>query len=219
MNRPVAPAGPRVAIPRFCVGLTGGIGCGKSTVGDFFAARGVAVVDADIVARTLTAPGGAAMPAIAREFGPAFVAADGAMDRAAMRAWVFDAGHPDLAAQRKAHLEGVLHPLIRQETIRLANATPGPYVMLMVPLLLESGAYRADRVLAVDCPEEVQIARVMRRSNLPRAQVEAVMAQQVSRADRLRHADDVVDNGGELPALAPQIARLHDLYLELAGCS
>ncbi|WP_332851367.1 dephospho-CoA kinase [Duganella sp. S19_KUP01_CR8] len=193
----------------FSIGLTGGIGSGKSTVADMFAARGASVVDTDQIAHTLTAPGGAAMPAIVAEFGAEFADATGALDRARMRSLVFaDAG-------AKTRLEAILHPRIRDAALAAAEAATGSYVIFAVPLLVESGTWRArvTRVLAVDCPEEVQIARVMARNNLPETQVRAIMAAQASRQQRLEAADDIIENGGGIEALEPQIARLHDLYL------
>ena len=195
----------------FSIGLTGGIGSGKSTVADLFAARGASIVDTDQIAHSLTAPGGAAMPAIVTEFGPEFADAAGALDRARMRALVFgDAG-------AKARLEAILHPRIRDAALAAAAAATGSYVIFAVPLLVESGTWRArvTRVLAVDCPEEVQIARVMARNNLPESQVRAIMAAQASRQQRLDAADDVIENGNGIEALAPQIERLHDLYLKM----
>ncbi|TFW30384.1 dephospho-CoA kinase [Duganella callida] len=198
-----------MSAPVFAVGLTGGIGCGKSTVADMFAARGASIVDTDQIAHSMTAPGGPAMPAILAEFGPEFVDASGAMDRARMRALVFS----DPGA--KIRLEAILHPRIRDAALAAGAAATGSYVIYAVPLLIESGTWRARvaRVLAVDCPVEVQIARVIARNHLPEAQVRAIIASQVSREERLAAADDVIDNGAGLDALAPQIARLHDLYL------
>ncbi|MFS2006760.1 dephospho-CoA kinase [Duganella sp. CT11-25] len=193
----------------FSIGLTGGIGSGKSTVADLFAARGATIVDTDLIAHSLTAPHGAAMPAIVAAFGPAFADAAGALDRARMRSLVFaDAG-------AKARLEAILHPRIRDAALAAGAAASGCYVIYAVPLLIESGTWRerVTRILAVDCPEEVQIARVMARNNLPESQVKAIMAAQVSRQARLAAADDVIENSAGIEALAPQIDRLHDLYL------
>jgi dephospho-CoA kinase len=193
----------------FSIGLTGGIGSGKSTVADMFAARGATIVDTDLIAHRLTAPHGPAMPAIVAEFGPGFADAAGALDRARMRSLVFsDAG-------AKARLEAILHPRIRDAALAAAAAASGCYVIYAVPLLIESGTWRerVTRILAVDCPEEVQIARVMARNNLPESQVRAIMAAQVSRQARLAAADDVIENSAGIEALAPQIDRLHDLYL------
>ncbi|MBA5688394.1 dephospho-CoA kinase [Rugamonas apoptosis] len=201
------------AAPRFTVGLTGGIGSGKSTVADLFAARGVSVVDTDQIAHRLTAPGGAAMADIVAQFGPEYADAAGALDRARMRQLVFaDAG-------AKARLEAILHPRIRAETEAATAAASGCYVMLAIPLLVESGTWRArvSRVLAVDCPETVQIARVMARNKLPEAQVRAIMAAQATRQARLDAADDVIVNDAGLAALTPQIDRLHQLYLTFSN--
>lgn len=197
----------------FSIGLTGGIGSGKSTVADMFAARGASVVDTDLIAHSLTAPGGPAMPAIIAAFGAEYADAAGALDRARMRALVFS----DAAA--KAQLEAILHPRIRDGALAAAQAATGEYVIYAVPLLVESGAWRnrVTRILAVDCREEVQIARVMARNNLSAEQVTAIMAAQADRAERLMAADDVIDNNGGVEALAPQIDRLHGLYLQLRG--
>jgi len=198
----------------YVVGLTGGIGSGKSAVADLFAARGILVVDTDAVAHALTAPGGAAMPALRAEFGAAVAAADGALDRAAMRARVF----ADPAARKR--LEAILHPMIRSECERLlaADANRSPYAILMVPLLIEAGSYRerVDRIAVVDCAEATQIARVISRNGLAREEVERILAAQATRAERLAAADDVIDNDGDLAALRPQIERLHVNYLACA---
>lgn len=201
------------AHPAFSVGLTGGIGCGKSTVADLFAELGATIVDTDAIAHALTAPHGAAMPAILAEFGPGFATAEGALDRARMRALVFgDAG-------ARARLEAILHPRIRDATAAAAAIATGPYVIYVVPLLIESGAWRArvTRVLAIDCSEDTQVARVMQRSGLDAGQVRAIMAAQVTRAERLAAADDVIDNDDGLQALRPQVERLHRRYLSLAS--
>jgi len=197
----------------FAVGLTGGIGSGKSTVADLFAARGASIVDTDVIAHSLTAPGGAAMPAIVQAFGAEFADANGALDRTRMRALVFS------DAKAKAALEAILHPRIRAGALAAAEAATGDYVMYAVPLLVESGTWRdrVSRVLAVDCREDVQITRVMARNNLSETQVRAIMAAQASRAERLAAADDVIDNNAGRDALAPQIDRLHAQYLQMRG--
>lgn len=195
------------------VGLTGGIGSGKSTVADLFAARGVPLVDTDVIAHRVTAPHGVAMPQIAAQFGPEFVAADGSMDRARMRALVFG----DEAARKR--LEAITHPLIRAETEREARGANGPYVILVVPLLVESGAWktRVNRVLTVDCSVETQIARVMSRNGFTREQVLAIIARQATREARLAAADDVIVNDDvTLDALAQDVEILHQRYLALA---
>jgi dephospho-CoA kinase len=194
------------------VGLTGGIGSGKSTVAGIFGELGALVIDADQLAHELTAPGGAAIGPIREAFGPDYLDSQGALDRPRMRERVF----AEPAA--KTTLESILHPMIRAETERRAARATSPYVILMIPLLVESGAPRSrcDRVLVVDCPESTQVERVMARSGLAREAVEAIMSAQVSRAERLRHADDVIDNGGPAEALRPQVEKLHARYLALA---
>ncbi|HOL65614.1 MAG TPA: dephospho-CoA kinase [Accumulibacter sp.] len=197
----------------YIVGLTGGIGSGKSTVADLLAVKGAALVDTDVIAHQLTAAHGSAMEAIADAFGAEVVTVDGALDRAAMRRLAFS----DPAA--KTRLEGILHPLIRQRSDEACRqATAAPYIVLVVPLLVESANYRRriDRLLVVDCDEATQIARVMQRSGLSAGQVRAIIAAQATRAERLAVADDVLRNDGDLAELAPQIDRLHHQYLRLA---
>jgi dephospho-CoA kinase len=198
---------------RYTIGLTGGIGSGKSTVARAFEAHGVAIVDADALAHGLTAPGGAAIPALRAAFGDEVVDASGALDRDRMRRIAF----ADPGARKR--LEAILHPMIRAETDRLAQSARSPYLILMIPLLVESGdpRERCDRVLVVDCPEAEQIRRVMARSGLARTDVEAIMATQASRANRLAAADDVVDNSGEPTGIDAQVAMLHRRYLDLAS--
>ena len=199
----------------FIVGLTGGIGSGKSAAATLFEEFGAAVVDTDAIAHALTAPGGTAIAPIRDAFGDEVVAPNGALDRAAMRRKVFT------AAQAKGRLEAILHPMIRAEADRRSAAARAPYVVLVVPLLVESGGYRSrvQRVTVVDCPEAVQVARVMSRSGLSAEEARAIMAAQVGREARLAVADDVIDNGGELAALRPQIEALHRRYLEMAAVS
>jgi len=196
----------------FSVGLTGGIGCGKSTVADLFAALGATIVDTDVIAHALTAPQGAAMPAIVAEFGPDFAQPDGALDRARMRTLVFS------DATARARLEAILHPRIRAATEAAGQAATGAYVIYVVPLLIESGSWRerVTRVLAIDCSEDTQVARVMQRSHLSADEVRAIMATQVTRARRLAEADDVVDNDAGLDALRAQVQALHERYLALS---
>lgn len=198
----------------FVVGLTGGIGSGKSTVADLFSDLGAAIVDTDVISHELTAAHGAAMPEISAEFGPEVVLADGALNRAAMRQLVFS------DASAKGRLEAILHPLIRSVSLtRCAAATTAPYVLLAVPLLVESGAYRkqVQRILVVDCDEETQISRVVARSGLAIDEARAIMATQASRAQRLAAADDVIINNTDRAALASQIQVLHQRYLALAA--
>lgn len=199
----------------FLVGLTGGIGSGKSAVSSLFESLGAAVVDTDVIAHELTAPGGAAIESIRNAFGDEVIDARGALDRAAVRRKVF------ADASAKARLEAILHPMIRAEADRRSAAARAPYVVLVVPLLVESGGYRSRvrRVAVVDCPEEVQVARVMTRSGLSAEEARAIMSAQASREQRLAVADDVIDNGGDLAALRPQVEALHRRYLEMAAVS
>ena len=197
----------------FVVGLTGGIGSGKSAATGFFAALGIAVVDTDAIAHELTVAGGAAMPALVAEFGPAVTTADGALDRGGMRRLVFS----DPAA--RGRLEGILHPLIREVSEKRCRDAVSPYVILAVPLLVESASYRerCARIAVVDCPESLQVSRVMARSGLTGEEVRAIMLAQASRAQRLAVADDVLVNDGDLHHLESQVAEVHRAYLLLAA--
>lgn len=198
----------------FVVGLTGGIGSGKTFVADLFARRGVTIVDTDLIAHRITAPHGAAMQRIANEFGAEFVAPDGSLDRAKMRGLVF----ADDSA--KARLEAITHPIIRAETERHMKEATGPYVIAVVPLFVESGVWktRVDRVLVVDCSVETQIVRVTRRNGFTREQVLAIIARQAPREARLAAADDVLLNENCPPELlADEVRRLHESYLLLAA--
>jgi dephospho-CoA kinase len=194
------------------VGLTGGIGSGKTTVANLFAELGVAVVDTDQIAHELTSARGVAMPAIAAAFGGAVVRKDGSLDRAAMRRLCFSD-----PARRKS-LETILHPLIRKEGLaRCRNADHTPYVLLVVPLLAESDAWRGHigRILLVDCDEALQMTRVMARSALSADEVRGIMAAQASRAERLAVADDVLSNTGTRDELRTEVLALHRRYAEL----
>lgn len=199
------------------VGLTGGIGSGKSAAADAFGKLGAAVVDTDAIAHELTGPGGAAIADLKRLFGEAFIDASGALDRRRMRDLVF------ADAEAKQRLESVLHPLIRAESHRrIAAAFAGrsaPYVVLVVPLLVESVGYRerVGRVLVVDCPEATQVARVRQRSALAEDAIRRIMASQIQRESRLAAADDVIDNSGSIAALQQQVRQLHEKYLALAA--
>lgn len=199
----------------FIVGLTGGIGSGKSAAADMFAALGAAIVDADAVAHDLTGPGGAAMAALREAFGDIVIAPSGALDRAAMRQLAFT----DPSA--RSRLEAILHPLIGAECAsRMVSAAENgaPYVIHAVPLLAESGGARKhmNRVLVVDCPEDLQVSRVMARSGLTAEEVRRIMAAQAGRAARLAIANDVIINDGDMEALHRNVAELHAKYLEAA---
>ena len=196
----------------FCVGLTGGIGSGKSVASDMFRALGAGVVDTDEISRELTAPAGPAIGAIREYFGPEFIAPDGGLDRARMRRLVFG----DAAA--KERLEAILHPLIRERMRADVAAARQPYVIAVIPLLFETGVCLdlLQRVLVVDCEESEQVRRATARSGLTAQEVRAIMAAQLPRAERLRRADDVLDNSGDIEALRRQVEQLHAAYRALA---
>jgi dephospho-CoA kinase len=192
------------------IGLTGGIGSGKSTVLQMLVDRGAAAIDADAIARSVTAPGGAAIPQVAAQFGAAFVAADGGMDRERMRQLAYT------QPESRKKLEAIVHPLVGAEIARQAQAALDAGARCLVfdiPLLVESGRWRAqlDRVLVLDCSPATQVARVVARSGLAPAQVEAIIAAQAPRALRLAAADDVICNDGislsQLEACVAQAAR------------
>lgn len=194
------------------LGLTGGIGSGKSTVADLFVARGASLVDTDAIAHELTGAQGAALPELVAAFGSRVLAPDGSLNRPYLREKVFS------DPEAKARLESILHPWIRSLSAERCRQSRAPYVVLAVPLLVESGNWqqRCQRVLVVDCDEAVQMRRVMARSNLPEDQVRRIMAAQATRAQRLAVADDLIDNNGDLAALLPQVDRLHQRYLALS---
>jgi len=199
-------------VSNFVVGLTGGIGSGKSAAADCFAAHGIAVVDTDALAHALTAAGGVAMPELRAEFGPEVATSDGALDRSRMRRLAF----ADPGARKR--LEAILHPQIRTLSGERCRDAASPYVILAVPLLVESGGYRdrCNRIVVVDCPESLQISRVIARNGLSESEVRAIMAAQASRGERLAVADDVLNNDGDLHHLEAQITGLHRKYLHLA---
>lgn len=190
----------------YLVGLTGGIGSGKSTVAEMFAALGARIVDTDLISHQLTRTGGAAIPAIRNAFGDPLIDAQGALDRSRMRELIFaDPGE-------KKRLEAILHPLIfahsRQQA---ASPTDAPYTLVVIPLLFESGRYAdwLQRVIAVDCPEATQITRTIQRSKLDEPAVRAIMAQQLGREARLTLADEVIVNNGSLDNLKSQVVGIH----------
>jgi len=197
-------------VPR--IGLTGGIASGKSTVAQMFAELGVPVIDTDVIAREVVAPGEPALDDIVAAFGTGLLQADGSLDRSALRERVF----ADPAARHR--LEGIVHPLIRARTLDLAARTGGPYQVLVVPLLVESGFNRlVDEVVVVDCPEHEQRRRLMSRDGADATQAERMMAAQIGREARLAAADAVIDNGGELDATRAQVQVLHRRYVDMAG--
>jgi dephospho-CoA kinase len=195
------------------VGLTGGIGSGKSTVAERFQALGAAVVDTDEISRRLTGAGGAAIERLRAEFGAKYMTAEGALDRAAMRALAFE------DATARARLEAILHPAIRAAADQALEGASGPYAIVVVPLLYETRGYldRTRRVVVVDCPEDLQVERTVARSGIAPAEVRSIMAAQWPRWRRLQMADDVVWNGGTPAALAPQCERLHRRYAALGS--
>lgn len=204
------------ARPHLMIGLTGGIGCGKSTVATLFEQLGARIIDTDELSRTLTRSGGAAITAIREAFGTEYIDSSGALDRNKMRELIF----ADQAEKKR--LEAILHPLIRQQARQIAEApTSAPFTLVVIPLLFETQGYQSwlHRTLAVDCPEEIQIARTMQRSGLSRADVQAIISQQISRVQRLQLADDIISNATGLSALATQVERLNKIYLTIAAVS
>ena len=196
------------------VGLTGGIGSGKTAVSDRLAQLGAGVVDTDLIAHQITTSNGAAIPFIQKQFGAEFIDSSGALDRPKMRKLVF--ADPDA---RKA-LEAITHPLIRKETIKQAKKLiedKVPYLVFVVPLLIESGNWLAllDYLVVVDCPEKVQIERVMHRNNLRRDEVERILKAQASRQERITHADVVIENQGSLDSLQAKVLSLHQKILQI----
>ncbi|HEM8659183.1 TPA: dephospho-CoA kinase [Klebsiella aerogenes] len=196
----------------YTVALTGGIGSGKSTVADEFAHLGVTVIDADIIARQVVEPGTPALLAIAERFGPQMINDDGSLNRRRLRERIF--AH----SEDKAWLNALLHPLIQQETRRQMQASTSPYLLWVVPLLVENRLTdKADRILVVDVPKETQIERTIRRDGVSREHAEHILTAQATREQRLAAADDVIENMGSADAVASHVARLHDKYLMLAS--
>ncbi|MDR0563677.1 MAG: dephospho-CoA kinase [Azoarcus sp.] len=194
------------------IGLTGGIGCGKSTVAARFASHGIEIIDTDAISRALTAPHGTAIPALRHAFGEEAITPDGGLDRPRMRSLVF--ANPALRKQ----LENILHPMIEAESLRLSAAAASPYVIFDVPLLAETGRWRTLclRICVVDCPRELQITRALNRGGHTRSEIEAILAAQARREARQAIADDIIDNSGTLEALYAQADALHARYLALA---
>ncbi|MHA6492524.1 dephospho-CoA kinase [Pseudomonas borbori] len=194
------------------LGLTGGIGSGKSAVAQCFVDRGVHLVDADHAARWVVEPGKPALAKIVEHFGPQVLQADGHLDRTVLRTLIFD--NPE----QRRWLETLLHPLIGQEITNYLAQAQSPYAILVSPLLIESGQYKlTQRVLVVDAPEALQLQRTMQRDNSSAEQVQAIFQAQASREERLRHADDVLLNDSDLSHIAAEVERLHTFYLTLRG--
>jgi dephospho-CoA kinase len=193
----------------YLVGLTGGIGSGKSTVSNLFAQHGVEVVDADDISRALVAPGSPALASLSERFGANLLNPDGTLHRTRLRKLIFD------DAEAKAWVEALLHPLIRNAIMARIESSPNCWLLLVAPLLLESGAYDfIDRVLVVDTDEAAQVDRVTRRDATSPGDAHRIIASQMPRAARLAAADDVIDNSGSLDALAQQVAKLCKQYEE-----
>lgn len=195
----------------FVVGLTGGIGSGKTAASDYLAGKGITVVDADLVSRLVVQPGQPALQAIAARFGNQVIQADGSLDRRTLREIVF----ADPSARKD--LEAITHPAIGTEIFRQLQASVSPYTLLVSPLLLESGQHRmAQRILLIDVPEELQLSRTASRDQVAQTQVKAIIAAQMSRADRRQRADDIVVNDADLASLHRQLDALHETYLKMA---
>ena len=193
------------------IGLTGGIACGKSTVADIFVEQGAFLVDTDSVAREVVSPGQPGLAAVHREFGASVISDSGELDRRTMRKLILHDAHS------RRRLESILHPLIRERTLALLSDAHGPYALVAVPLLLETNfAALVDRVLVVDCPEGIQLKRLMQRDQLARTEAQAAIQAQVGRTVRLEAADDVIDNCGAIQATREQVVALHQRYLHLA---
>jgi dephospho-CoA kinase len=196
---------------RLRIGLTGGIASGKSTVAARFGELGVPVIDADEAARAVVEPGQPGLAAVIQRFGSSVVAADGTLNRGALRNLVF------ADTQSRRDLEAILHPLIRADMERREALAAGPYTVMAIPLLVEGGSIdRVDRILVVDVDEATQMRRVMARDHCSEEQARAILSAQASRADRRKAADDVVENFGSVSELRQAVDRLHERYLKLS---
>ncbi|OWS70645.1 dephospho-CoA kinase [Polynucleobacter aenigmaticus] len=196
------------------IGLTGGIGSGKTAISDLLGALGAGIIDTDLISHQITAPGGKAIPLITKAFGAEFINAQGALNRPKMRTLVFE------DPQARQILEQITHPLIRQETAKKAFELVKlgvPYLVFVVPLLIESGSWTKliDYLVVVDCPEETQIERVMHRNNMTRSEVENILKAQTSRDTRLAAANAVIQNQGSLDELKPEVLILHQKILRI----
>ena len=196
---------------RLRIGLTGGIGSGKSEVSRLFAERGATVIDTDVIARELVEPGQPALKEIVDAFGSDMVDREGRLDRARLRAQIFT------DQEKRLRLESILHPRIRTRALELADAAETPYCLLVIPLLVESGnEYPLDRILVIDTPEEIQLERASRRDDRPRQEIRTIMDNQATRQQRLSIADDVITNDGDLRQLETEVARLDQQFRQLA---
>ena len=196
------------------IALTGGIASGKSTVAQLFVALGARLIDTDQVARDVVTPGSPALQEIVRRFGAGMLAADGALDRARLRQVVFADAHA------RTDLESILHPAIRARVAALSASAGGPYQLVAVPLLAETGTQDDyDRVLVVDCDPQLQLRRLMARDGLAETDARRMIGAQADREARLAIADDVIRNSGDLAALAGQVQVLHAQYLALAAAA
>lgn len=197
---------------KFVVGLTGGIGSGKTTVANLFAAEGISLVDADIVAREVVAPGSTGLEAIVTHFGIEILTPEGELDRAKLRQRIFS--HPE----EREWLNQLLHPMIRQEMLAQVEKATSAYVIMVVPLLFENGLDRlVNRTLVVDISPELQINRTVKRDNVDASQVNNIISSQCSRSEKLARADDIIDNQGEISTLKREVLALHQRYLQLSG--
>ncbi|WP_413488845.1 dephospho-CoA kinase [Shewanella baltica] len=197
---------------KFVVGLTGGIGSGKTTVANLFAAEGITLVDADIVARDVVAQGSKGLEAIVSHFGIEMLTPEGELDRAKLRQRIFS--HPE----EREWLNQLLHPMIRQEMLAQVEKATSAYVIMVVPLLFENGLDRlVNRTLVVDISPELQINRTVKRDNVDASQVNNIISSQCSRSEKLARADDIIDNQGEISSLKREVLALHQRYLQLSG--
>ena len=197
----------------YCVGLTGGIGCGKSTVTQMFEALGATIIDTDAISHSLTQPNAPSLKQIARQFGTAFISSEGELDRAKLRALIFS--NP----VQKTKLESILHPLIETQVRNELRHCQGSYALIVVPLLFETSHYLPliQRKLVVDCDERSQITRTAARSHLPEAEIRTIMAHQIARKERLKLADDILRNEANLDSLRDAVEVLHQQYMTFAN--
>jgi len=196
----------------YIVALTGGIGSGKSTVANAFAARGVAIVDADIIAREVVQPGAPALEILAQRFGKQIIHSDGSLNRPLLREKIFNNG------EDKQWVNNLIHPLVHARTLQLFSETSAPYILWVVPLLVENGLQcKADRVVVVDVTPEIQLSRTVKRDSVSLEQAQKIISAQVSRSQRLAYADDIIDNNGAPDTIESRVEALHNCYLKLAA--